>query len=226
MAKTPKPWSRKGRGWFVTIGGKQHNLGRDKKAAFQEYYRLMRRSPERQKVSGASMAAIIDDFLEFLSKNRAPDTYRWYRDLLQKFIVLHPDLRVDDIRPFHVQRWVDGYSHLSKTSRRNHMRSVKRCVKWAVAQGYVDQNPLQHLSIPNGERKEVLVSEDQYQVVLSFAKPESLRDLLITTWETGCRPQESLRVEARHVDMLESALGHPAERGQGREHDANCLPDG
>ena len=93
MAKTPKPWLRKGRGWFVTIGGKQHNLGRDKKAAFQEYYRLMQRSPERQRVSGASMAAIIDDFLEYLSKNRASDTYRWYRDLLQKFIVLNADLR-------------------------------------------------------------------------------------------------------------------------------------
>ena len=28
-----------------------------------------------------------------------------------------------------------------------------------------------------------------------------MRDLLIVTWETGCRPQESLRVEARHVDL-------------------------
>ena len=217
MAKTPKPWFRKGRGWFVTIGGKQQNLGRDKKAAFQEYYRLMQRSPERQKVSGASMAAIIDDFLEYLSKNRAPDTYRWYRDLLQKFIVLHPELRVDDIRPFHVQRWVDGYSHLSKTSRRNHMRSVKRCVKWAVAQGYIDHNPLQHLSIPAGERKEALVSEDEYERVLKFAKPDSLRDLLITTWETGCRPQESLRAEARHVDVPNQRWVIPPSEAKGEK---------
>lgn len=158
MAKTPKPWFRKGRGWFVTIGGTQHNLGRDRKATFQEYFRLMQRSPERQKVSGASMAAIIDDFLEYISRNRAPDTYRWYRDLLQKFIVVHADVRIDDIRPYHVQRWVDSYSHLSKTSRRNHIRSVKCCVKWAVAQGYIDHNPLSHLSIPNGDRKEVLIS--------------------------------------------------------------------
>ena len=133
MAKTPKPWFRKGRGWFVTIAGKQHNLGRGKKAAFQEYYRLMNQPAEHLQVSGRTMAAVIDDFLEYLSRNRAPDTYRWYRDLLQKFIVLHKELRVDDIRPFHVQRWVDSYSHLSKTSRRNHMRSVKRCIKWAVA---------------------------------------------------------------------------------------------
>ena len=217
MAKTPKPWFRKGRGWFVTIGGTQHNLGRDKKAAFQEYYRLMQRSPERQKVSGASMAAIIDDFLDYLSKNRAPDTYRWYRDLLQKFIGLHADLRVDDVRPFHVQRWVDGYSHLSKTSRRNHMRSVKRCVKWAVAQGYIDHNPLQYLSIPDGDRKEVLVSEDEFERVLRLAKPESLRDLLITTSETGCRPQESLIVEARHVDVHNQRWVIPPSEAKGEK---------
>jgi integrase len=217
MAKTPKPWFRKSRGWFVTIRGKQHNLGRDKKAAFQEYYRLMQRSPERQRVSGASMAAIIDDFLEYLSKNRAPDTYRWYRDLLQKFIAFHADLRVDDIRPFHVQRWVDGYPHLSKTSRRNHMRSVKRCVKWAVTQGYVDRNPLQLLSIPTGERKEVLVTEDEYERVLQFARPDSLRDLLTTTWETGCRPQESLRVEARHVDVPNQRWVIPPSEAKGEK---------
>ncbi len=217
MAKTPKPWFRKSRGWFVTIGGKQHNLGRDKKAAFQEYYRLMQRSPERQRVSGASMAAIIDDFLEYLSKNRAPDTYRWYRDLLQKFIAFHADLRVDDIRPFHVQRWVDGYPHLSKTSRRNHMRSVKRCVKWAVTQGYLDRNPLQLLSIPTGERKEVLVTEDEYERVLQFARPDSLRDLLTTTWETGCRPQESLRVEARHVDVPNQRWVIPPSEAKGEK---------
>ena len=215
MAKTPKPWFRKGRGWFVTIGGKQHNLGREKKAAFQEYYRLMQRTPERQKVSGASMATIIDEFLEYVSKNRAPDTYVWYRDLLQKFIVLHPDLRVDDIRPFHVQRWVDAYSHLSKTSRRNHMRSVKRCIKWAVTQGYVDHNPLQHLSVPTGERREVLVKEHEYECVLKFVASDSLRDLIVTTWEIGCRPQESLRVEGRHVDMVNQRWVIPPSEAKG-----------
>jgi integrase len=161
------------------------------------------------------MAAIIDDFLEYLSKNRALHTYRWYRDLLQKFILLHKDLRIDDIRPYHVQRWVDGYSHLAKTSRRNHMRSVKRCVKWAVAQGYLDHNPLEHLSIPVGDRKEVVVSDDEYDRLLDYASPESLRDLIVTTWETGCRPQESLRVEARHVDTANQRWVIPPSEAKG-----------
>ena len=30
MARRPKPWLRKGRGWFVTLDGKQVSLGVDK----------------------------------------------------------------------------------------------------------------------------------------------------------------------------------------------------
>lgn len=42
---------------------------------------------EARKVSDQSLTAIIDDFLEYLSKNKASATYRWYRDLLQMFIL-------------------------------------------------------------------------------------------------------------------------------------------
>ncbi len=217
MSKTPKPWFRSGRGWFVTIGQRQFNLGRDKKLAFQEYYRLMRQPKAARNLSGRLLAAVIDDFLDFVLKNRASDTYIWYRDLLQKFILLHPDLRIDDLRPYHVQRWVDGYPHLAKTSRRNHFRSVKTCVKWALSQGYIEQNPLEHLGAPAAESKEVLVTESEYRQMLDFAKPDSIRDLLIVTRETGCRPQESLRVEARHVDKENQRWVIPASEAKGEK---------
>ena len=215
MAKTPHPWFRKGRGWFVTLNGKQHNLGRNKQAAFQEFYRLMQTPAEHQRVPGRSMAALIDDYLEFVKRNRSPATYRWYLDLLQKFIVLHKDLTVDDIRPYHVQRWVDGYPHLAKTSRRNYFRSVKRCMKWATSQGYIDRNPLEHMSIPAGERKEVFVTQAEFEQMLQYATPDSIRDLLITTWESGCRPQESLRVQARHVDLVNQRWIIPPSESKG-----------
>ena len=215
MAKTPKPWFRKGRGWFVTIHGKQHNLGRDKKAAHQEFFRLMRQPAELRQVSGRSLAAIVDDFLEYVQNNRASETYRWYRELLQKFIVAHKDFHADDIKPFHVQRWVDAFDHLSKNSRRNHLRAVKRCLRWATIQGYIDRNPLQFLHVPAGEPREVVVSEDEYEQILKYAQPDSLRELFITTWETGCRPQESLRVEARHVDSANQRWVIPPSEAKG-----------
>ena len=86
MAKTPKPWFRKKRKtWYVCINGVQYNLGRDKKAAFQEYGRLMQQPVDQKQISGQSLVYVIDKFLEWVQVNRAPDTFTWYRDLLQKF---------------------------------------------------------------------------------------------------------------------------------------------
>ncbi len=217
MARTPKPWFRKNRGWFVTINGKQFNLGRNRKAAFQEFYRIMQQPQEARKLSSQSLAFIIDEYLDFVMKNRSPATYRWYRDLLQKFISSNKQLRINEIKPFHVQRWVDSYPHLSKTSRRNHFRAVKRCIKWARIQGYTDSNPLECLETPAAEAREVVVSFDEYQQMLQFARPDSLRDLIVTTWETGCRPQESLRVEARHLDQENRRWVIPVSEAKGEK---------
>jgi hypothetical protein len=43
MPKFAKPWCRKGRGWYVTLDGKQIALGLQRKAAFELYHDLMRR---------------------------------------------------------------------------------------------------------------------------------------------------------------------------------------
>lgn len=199
MKKFPKPWFRPSRNtWFVTLGGRQINLGPDKNAAFERYKALLAK-PRQAHATSDSLAGIIDAFLEWTQKHRAAETYEWYRYRLQRFIERHTDLQLGQLRPFHVQQWVDSYE-LSKTSRRNYLRSVKRCITWAVTQGYVEKNPIQHLEVPTGEAKEVLITLDEYQQLLSFIPDGPFRDLVVVTWDTGCRPQESLRVEARRLD--------------------------
>ncbi len=200
MARRPKPWFRKSRrSWFVTIDGVQHNLGPEKAEAFDRFYELMRQ-PKERRVATHSMAAIADSFLEWVQKQRSAETYEWYRYRLERFVQKYPDLRAADVRPFHVETWADGYP-LTQTSRRNYLRAVKRCLKWAVAQGYLAKNPVETLEVPAGEHKEVLVAEDEFQRLLTYIRNPQLTELVTVTWETGCRPQESLRVEARHVDL-------------------------
>lgn len=216
MARTPKPWFNKERkAWFVTINGKRHNLGKVKKQATAEFHRLMQQPDEHRKVSRQSLAAVIDAFLGWVETHRAPDTYEWYRYRLQRFIERHPDMRVDELRPFHVQEWADSYP-LAKTSKRNYLRSVKRPLSWAVKQGYIDSNPIEHLEVPAGERRETMVSEAEYANILDNASV-ILRDLIVVTWETGCRPQESLRVEARHVDLKNQRWVFPKSEAKGEK---------
>jgi len=158
------------------------------------------RQPQQRKVSPEGLAAIADAFLEWVLHNRSPETYEWYRYRLQRFLDRYPDIRIEDLRPYHVETWADAYN-FSVTSKRNYLRSVKRCMKWAKKQGYIDRNPIEDLEVPVAEHREVAVTQEEFERFLGFVPNDAFRDLVIVTWETGCRPQESLRVEARHVDV-------------------------
>ena len=200
MPHFPKPFFKKSRGvWYVEIDRHQYNLGPDRDEACRRYHQMMGQ-PRERRVSPESVAAIIDAFLEWVEQNRSADTYEWYRYRLQRFIDRYPDLRASELRPYHAQTWVDSYN-FSVTSRRNYLRSVKRCMKWAKMQGYINVNPIADMEVPSAEAKTVCVSQAEFDVLMSYVRNPSLADLLIVTWETGCRPQESLRVETRHVDV-------------------------
>ncbi len=199
MAHFPKPFFKKSRGvWYVEINRKQINLGSDRDDAFQRYHRLMG-SPREQPVASDSLAAIIDAFLEWVQRNRSPDTYEWYRYRLQRFIERYPDMRAGDLKPHHVETWVGTYE-FSVTSRRNYLRSVKRCLKWAKKQGYIDSNPIADLEVPSGEAREVYLAQEEFDLALELIPDPSFRDLMQATYVCGCRPQESLIVTAVNVD--------------------------
>lgn len=200
MARAPKPWYWTEReSWFVTIHKQRHDLGPNKAAAIKRFHELMAK-PAKRIVRTDSVLTIIDAFLDWTQKHKAADTYEWYRYRLQRFAERYPDLTTAELRPFHVQEWADKYD-MALTSRRNYLRSVKRCFKWAAKQGYIDQSPLADLEVPAAENREDVVAEADFERMLSLIPDDSFRDLLIVSWETGCRPQESLRVESRHVDL-------------------------
>jgi integrase len=204
MSRPNKPWFRKSnRRWYVWFDGRQLNLGPDRAAAHQRFYELMAQPKSSCRVpttSEISLAEVVDHFLGWVQQHRAPDTYEWYRYRLERLCQAYPRLIAEQLRPFHVDDWVSRYE-LSVTSRRNYLRSAKRCYKWARRQGHLTENPIADLEVPSAEAKEILVDLGEFERLLEFVKNPDLADLIRVTWETGCRPQESLRVEARHVDV-------------------------
>ena len=221
MPHFPKPFYRKPRNcWYVQIAGKQVNLGPDKEAAFSRYYELMQ-SPTTVVVPVATtkcptMPEIADAFLDWVKQERAPRTFEFYQTRLQEFCTRQPDLKIDDMKPFHVQQWVSSRTGLSQTSRRNLVRSVKTCMTWAMRQGYIEKNPIALMQVPAAEHREVTVSLDEFSQLQSVITNEAFRDLVTVTWETGCRPQESLRVEARHVDLERRRWVFPKAEAKGK----------
>ena len=214
--KYPKPWYRPARGlWYVTIDGRQYNLGPDEQAAFEQYHRLMNAPPE-QRLSGETVAEIMDAFLEWCQIHRKPRTYEWYRDRSQQFIDFIPcGLKVSQLKPYHLQRWIDSHPNWAPGNKRNACRTVQRALSWAVQQGYIDKSPVQYFEKPPAGKRDQVVSDSEFQQLLALSADRSFRDLLSISWETGARPQETLRVEARHVDLDNSRWVFPAKEAKG-----------
>lgn len=226
MAHYPKPFFRPARGlWYVQVDGKQINLGPDETAACTAYHALMQQRSEGKlspppTVSTSQYLAVVilDDFVDWCEKHRAPHTCRWYKDRLNSFCkTIDPTLTLDQLRPHHVQKWVDNYGvPLASGSRRNLISAVKRAMKWAEEQGYIERSPLAHMKKPGCGRKEQVVSLAEFEALLARYDDQEFKDLLTVTWETGCRPQESLRVEARHVDLKAGRWVFPASESKGK----------
>ena len=215
MKKFPKPWYRPKRGvWYVTLDGKQHNLGPDRDEAFESYKKLLSQ-PQRRVVTSGAVVVVIDLYLDWCQMHRRPETYRWYADRLQSFSsAIGAELTVASLRTFHVQQWVDSHPDWSNGSRRNAIASVKRALRWAEEQGHIDRSPIANMKKPACGKREVVITDEQYQAMISGTRDEAFRDLLTVSWETGCRPQESLRVEARHVDLANQRWVIPVTPGK------------
>ena len=133
MPHFPKPFFRASRGlWYVQIAGKQHNLGPGEDAAFKAYHALMTRPVQNAAVKTRGVVAVVDAFLDYVHLHLSAETYRWYKDRLELFSNFIPtQLTLPDLKPYHVQQWIDSYSDLSSGSKRNYCRSIQRAMRWA-----------------------------------------------------------------------------------------------
>lgn len=220
MPRDPKPWFRKDRdAWFVTIGGRRHNLGPDRDAAFVRFYELMVTKDEvAPSEASISTFELFDQFLAWNQTQRAPRTYEWYRDILQDFVdYLTVDMPALHLKPIHLVQWMARVPHWSPTTHANSMRAVQRAFRWAHRMGLIAANPVQFVEKPTSRiRQEIVTPEDYPSVIANITNP-SFKELVITAWETGARPHELRSVEARHVDLENSRWVFPPAESKGKK---------
>ena len=200
MSHFAKPWHRKGRGWFLELHGKQINLGNDQEEAFARYHQIM----AGQAPTGTQVSGILDAYLDWCKLHRDPKTYLWYKIRCKSFweSMKSRDLSMldaADLKPLHLEEWLQEHPTWNPGMRRTALRAIQRSYNWAVKQGRLDRSPIAHMEKPpQGQRDNVILPE-MYDTILGKVKGP-FRDLLVVAWEVGCRPQEILRVEARHFD--------------------------
>lgn len=204
MARRSQPWFRRNRGWYVQHNGKQVFLGKEKKQAYKHFHELMSRPTLRiAKVSDA-FVAICDQFLDWTKNNRAERTYDWYVERLQSFVdyivSTNAALTIDNVQPHHVAEWLGIHLNWNSTTRRSSIIAVQRCFSWAEKMGYVRNSLMRSLEKPPANSRDRIVSLAEYNNILANSADQEFQDLVTAAWETGCRPQELLKIAARHID--------------------------
>jgi len=205
--------------WYVTLGGKQHNLGPNKAEAFERYKQLLsaRKPPP---VPGESVLALIDKFLDWCQRERKPRTYEWYRWRLQLFAdTIDRSLTVTELKPYHLDEFLAKHSGWTPGMKHGAWPSVQRAMLWAEKQGYIERTPVAHYEKAIAGEAEDCHPPAEFTRLLSFVRSRSSR---ICSWSPG-RPDAGPKSRSRckhGTSISQRPLGLP----RGREQDGAIPP--
>ena len=221
--REPKPfYRRQTKSWYVQIGKKQVELGKDKNEAFQKYHGLM---AGRQPVTDdTTVYAVLFQFLGWNKLHREPTTHEFYKRHIISFAeFVGESMVVAQLKPFHVTNWLDQtypktrqkggkkVAGVGDNYRRSAIRSIQRAFNWAVEQGYLAASPIAKIRKPAYKPRDVILTPEQWKELVAAleargTKGQAFLDFLMLMRQTGCRPIEARKAEARHFDRKNRCL--------------------
>ncbi|MCA9211925.1 MAG: tyrosine-type recombinase/integrase [Planctomycetales bacterium] len=220
MARPSKPWFRKqNKTWYVEIGGKQHNLGKDKVTAEQTFHELMLAKSKGEVIRGPILAVeVADKFIGWCIKHRSPRTASDYQHHLEAFYSWLPGGKLmvaAELKPYHVIEYIDSRDSWGNSRKRQAAGAVQRSFKWAVSVGLLDLHPCTSIPKPKGERREDPMTAEEYRLILEHTD-KCFGDVVQFAWETGARPHEirTMRPEYVRGDRIE----FPTKKSKGKKH--------
>ena len=241
MARKPSPWYWPERnGWFTILHGQRVPLGshpadlsppQKRKGKWiapppieRVFHSLLADKPTRQSAPADSddtptIPGLLDKFLDWTLKNKAARTFEWYRMHIQSFLDHlggKPKL-VGELRPFHVVEWVESHPDWSPAFRRGAITAIQRPLNWAEELGYIPGNPIKKIKKPQPQRRETHLTPEKFsELIEHYPEGDPFRDLLNFSWHSGCRPQESIRIETRHVHLEVECVIIPKDEAKGK----------
>lgn len=226
--RQPRPFFRNfNKTWYVQIGRKQINLGKEKNEAFVRYHELM--------VQGGSVeenlthvAEVFEHYLQWLQDNRSAGTYERARHYLGVFAnYIGASSPLSRFTSMHVTRWIESRRDWTCTTKHDAVCLIQRAFRWAAKRGHVLRSPVEEVEgKPSTKRRETVFSPEQWKQLRNEVRDQSFGDLLDFMWATGCRPQEARELQARHLDCKNGlAVIPPSEAKGGHNERVIFLPE-
>ena len=134
--RQPKPFFRKfTKTWYVQIGKRQINLGKNKDEAFQKYFELMANRGQAE-VQFKTVAELFDSFLTWVQKHRAEGTYKNSKHYLNLFArYLGPAFTIANLQGIHVTQWIESRDNWTSSTGNDAVSIVQRAFNWGVKRG-------------------------------------------------------------------------------------------
>lgn len=217
--REPQPFFRElNQTWYLQLGKRQINLGKDKDAAWERYHELMKDRKEVEATSNTTVCGVLDAFLAWVNDWRSPGTYQWYSNHLSSFAShIGEQLKLLDLDAKHVTKWIDAcHKDSAPDTIYGAIRTVQRAMNWAVKRGYLPRSPVKNVEKPQTESREAIITPGQFEQIIARCSDEHARDFFTVMWETGCRVQEIRRVEAKHFIEAERCWLFPRSQAKGK----------
>jgi integrase len=152
---------------------------------------------------------LIDEFLAWCGRHRAPATGRFYKQRLQlfrekfsqrRFIPWHAGDAADGIRPLDI----DGFLHdagegWSASTRRHNAVALESLQSFALDQKLIAVPIFGKLDKPAMGRRERVPTDAEIERLLAAGASPEFRLVFSALCQTGCRPGEICRLTVAHV---------------------------
>lgn len=113
MPRPAKVWHRKSTGWWmVTLAGckvkilKGPNDNAHRRLAEENYHEQRKALRAAPTASDATVASVVESYLDWASHHASKDTYRISRYFCRSFADHCGNIFASDLKPFHVTRWI------------------------------------------------------------------------------------------------------------------------
>ena len=150
------------------------------------------------------MKDFILDFLEKYKTNLSITTYNVYMRTCKKYIIpLLGDTKLSDIRPIHIQNYVDDLvGLLSPKTIKIHLNILNLAFKRAYRLKLIKENVVQYIEVPKGKKfkNEIYNSEDM-RLLLEKSKGTSLELPIVIASGLGLRISEILGLTWNNIDF-------------------------
>lgn len=206
--KHARPWFRKAKdAWYICLNGKQTRLAKGKKnrkEAEQLAHQLLSGAEHSKLPAFVRIADVLAKWFDYCDVHCA--SAPWYHDVLDSFGEGYGSLRLAELKPEHVLKWLKGRSW-GPTSQNKAIGALQTAINHSVKLRLIPTNPIHGMPKPQAKHRERMLTPEEFDLIRNHKiRGQGFRDFLIALSESGARPGELARTTSEDINFTHGII--------------------